>query len=149
MVIGGPRWLRGVVAVVLLDYTSYLWHILVHRVPALWRCHLVHHVDLDLDLTTGLRFHAGELTPAIPWRAAQIVAIGVTPKQLAIWQTLTLLSVMFHHSTSGLALWDHLHGTARWDASETSVTVGVSGYLEPSAVTLTKIVTLPVSTREV
>ena len=58
-IIGGPRWLRQLIAIALLDYTLYLWHIVVHRVAWLWRFHLVHHVDLDLDATTGLRFHAG------------------------------------------------------------------------------------------
>lgn len=97
-----PQWVRDAVAVLLLDYTLYLWHVLVHRVPFLWRFHLVHHVDLDLDASTGLRFHAGELTLSIPWRAAQIAAIGVTPQALATWQTLTLASVLFHHSNSAL-----------------------------------------------
>ena len=50
--IGGPPWLRGLIAVILLDYTLYLWHVIVHRVPWLWRFHLVHHVDLDLDVST-------------------------------------------------------------------------------------------------
>ncbi len=180
--IGGPPWLRAALAVVLLDYTLYLWHVVVHRVPALWRCHLVHHVDLDLDLTTGLRFHAGELAASVPWRAAQIAVIGVTPGVLAAWQTLTLFSVLFHHSnirlspradrllsriiatphlhaihhstdpaqlhsnfSSGLALWDRLHGTANWHAGQPRVTIGVRGYLEPSAVTLKKVLALPVS----
>jgi sterol desaturase/sphingolipid hydroxylase (fatty acid hydroxylase superfamily) len=93
-----PSWLRDLVAVILLDYTLYLWHILVHRVPWLWRFHLAHHVDLDLDSTTGLRFHAGELAASVPWRAAQILAIGVSPRALTAWQSLTIASILFHHS---------------------------------------------------
>ncbi len=46
----------------LLDYTLYLWHVLTHKLPFLWRFHLVHHVDLDMDASTALRFHFGELT---------------------------------------------------------------------------------------
>jgi sterol desaturase/sphingolipid hydroxylase (fatty acid hydroxylase superfamily) len=34
----------------------YVWHRLNHRVPWLWRFHLVHHTDLDLDVSTALRF---------------------------------------------------------------------------------------------
>ena len=93
----GPAWLRDLAAIVLLDYTLYLWHITVHRVPWLWRFHLVHHLDLDLDASTGLRFHAGEIAASVPWRAAQVIAIGVTPRALTIWQTLTIASVLFHH----------------------------------------------------
>lgn len=100
--IPAPRSIRTVAAILLLDYTLYLWHILVHRVDVLWRFHLAHHVDLDLDATTGLRFHAGELTLSIPWRVAQIGVIGVTPAALAGWQALTLASVIFHHSNADL-----------------------------------------------
>jgi sterol desaturase/sphingolipid hydroxylase (fatty acid hydroxylase superfamily) len=101
--LAGPRWLKDAVAVLLLDYTLYVWHILTHRVPWLWRFHLVHHVDLDLDATTGLRFHAGELALSIPWRGAQIAVIGVTPRALMMWQSLTLASILFHHSNSRLS----------------------------------------------
>jgi sterol desaturase/sphingolipid hydroxylase (fatty acid hydroxylase superfamily) len=100
--IGGPAWLRSIVAVVLLDYTLYVWHIATHHVPFLWRFHLVHHVDLDLDSSTGLRFHAGELALSVPWRLAQVVTIGVPPVTLAVWQALTLASVLFHHSNTAL-----------------------------------------------
>src|SRR5947207_3506014 len=58
-----PAWLEVPLAVALLDYTLYLWHILVHRVPFLWRFHQVHPVDLDLDASTALRFHFGEMAP--------------------------------------------------------------------------------------
>lgn len=100
--VGGPPWARAVIAAVLLDYTLYIWHIGTHRVPLLWRFHLVHHVDLDLDASTGVRFHAGELALSVPWRLAQIAAIGVSPAALAAWQSLTLASVLFHHSNTAL-----------------------------------------------
>jgi sterol desaturase/sphingolipid hydroxylase (fatty acid hydroxylase superfamily) len=93
-----PRLLHVVLAIVLLDYTLYLWHVLTHRVSWLWRFHLVHHVDRDLDASTALRFHAGELAISIPWRAMQIAAIGVPADALLIWQNLVLLSILFHHS---------------------------------------------------
>ncbi|MEO7271131.1 MAG: sterol desaturase family protein [Vicinamibacterales bacterium] len=181
--IGGPPWLRAAVAVLLLDYTLYLWHVLVHRVPALWRFHLVHHIDRDVDATTGLRFHAGELAASVPWRAAQLIVIGASPTALTVWQSLTLVSVLFHHSntrlgdrmerwlswivatprmhamhhavdpallqanfSSGLAVWDRLHGTARFDVDAATVTVGVQGYLDPGAVSLRRSLALPFET---
>ncbi len=93
-----PGWMETVSAVVLLDYTLYVWHVLTHRVPTLWRVHLVHHIDRDLDVTTAVRFHGAELLLSVPWRAGQILLIGVRPRALSIWQTVTLISVMFHHS---------------------------------------------------
>jgi sterol desaturase/sphingolipid hydroxylase (fatty acid hydroxylase superfamily) len=179
-----PSWLRDVVAIVLLDYTLYVWHILVHRMPWLWRFHLVHHVDLDLDASTGLRFHAGELAASVPWRAAQILAIGVTPRALTAWQSLTIASVLFHHAnmrlsprserilswivatprmhaihhsidpaqlqsnfSSGLAMWDRLHGTFRFDSEPQDVVVGVPGHLDPEDARLGTVLKLPFSER--
>ena len=72
-----PRALRIVLGFLLLDYTLYVWHRLNHRTPFLWRFHAVHHIDLDLDSTTGLRFHFGELALAAGFRAAQVLLLGV------------------------------------------------------------------------
>ena len=99
-----PRALRVLLGFVLLDYTLYLWHWLNHRVPGLWRFHAVHHVDLDLDSTTGLRFHFGELALAAGFRAAQVLLLGVDRDTLSAWQQTLLLSVVFHHSNLELPL---------------------------------------------
>ncbi len=175
-----PAWLEVPLAVALLDYTLYLWHILVHKVPFLWRFHQPHHVDLDLDASTALRFHFGEMVLSVPWRAAQIVLIGASPLSLSVWQTATLLEVIFHHSnvrldpeterwlcrwvvtprmhgihhsvapeemnsnwSSGLALWDRLHGTLRLDVPQREITIGVPGYRDPREVTLPKVLAMP------
>lgn len=96
--LGLPAWAEVALSVVLLDYTLFIWHVLTHKVPFLWRFHKPHHVDLDLDASTALRFHFGELLLSVPWRAAQVRLIGVSPLALALWQTLTLMEIMFHHS---------------------------------------------------
>jgi sterol desaturase/sphingolipid hydroxylase (fatty acid hydroxylase superfamily) len=98
-----PEAARTVTAVVLLDYTLYLWHVLTHRVPLLWRFHAVHHADRDLDVTTAVRFHVGEMALSIPFRAAQVRVIGPSPRALTLWQTLLLASIMFHHSNLRLS----------------------------------------------
>ena len=178
-----PRWLATVVAVILLDYTLYLWHILLHRVPLLWRLHLAHHVDLDLDASTAMRFHFLEFLASIPWRLAQIVLIGATPRMLALWQQLTAAEVVFHHSnlrlpprverwlsrivvtprlhgihhstvrvernsnfSSGLTVWDLIHGTIRTDVPRERIVIGVPPYDGRSDVTLGKTLLLPLVT---
>ncbi|HJV65015.1 MAG TPA: sterol desaturase family protein [Geomonas sp.] len=85
-------------SVILLDYTLFIWHYLTHKVSLLWRFHKSHHVDLDMDASTALRFHPGELLFSVPWRAAQVRLLGISPLALAVWQTLTLMAIMFHHS---------------------------------------------------
>ncbi|HSK73180.1 MAG TPA: sterol desaturase family protein [Pyrinomonadaceae bacterium] len=93
-----PKFVETALAVILLDYTLYIWHVLTHKSSFLWRFHQVHHADLDLTVSTAIRFHFGEMTISILWRAGQVLLIGVSPKALEIWQNLLLLSVMFHHS---------------------------------------------------
>ncbi len=175
-----PKWLEVALACVLLDYTLYLWHVATHRVPFLWRFHVVHHADLDLDATTALRFHFAELALSVPWRAAQVVALGVSPRALSVWQTLLMLSVLFHHSnvrlpagferwlnrlvvtprmhgihhstvreetdsnwSSGLTLWDRLHGTLRLDVPQAEVDIGVPAYRDPRELGLADILAMP------
>lgn len=99
-----PRWVKTVVAIVLLDYTLWWWHWANHRIPFLWRFHLVHHIDRDLDASTALRFHFGELALSIPVRAAQMLLIGVDPQSLWLWQTILFGSILFHHANVRLPL---------------------------------------------
>ena len=99
-----PRAVRVLLGFLLLDYTLYLWHWLNHRSPLLWRFHVVHHIDLDLDTTTGLRFHFGELAMAAGFRAAQVLLIGVDRQTLRLWQQMLVVSVVFHHSNLELPL---------------------------------------------
>jgi sterol desaturase/sphingolipid hydroxylase (fatty acid hydroxylase superfamily) len=99
-----PAWLEVALAVVLLDYTLYVWHVLTHKAPFLWRFHRVHHADLELDASTALRFHFAEMLLSVPWRAAQVVVIGTSRLSLSIWQTLTFVAILFHHSNVQLPI---------------------------------------------
>ncbi|HEX6641414.1 MAG TPA: sterol desaturase family protein [Thermoanaerobaculia bacterium] len=96
--VGWPRWVEIIIAIVLLDYTLWWWHWANHRVPFFWRFHLVHHADRDLDTSTALRFHFGELILSIPVRAAQMIIVGVDPPTLWLWQTILFGSILFHHA---------------------------------------------------
>jgi sterol desaturase/sphingolipid hydroxylase (fatty acid hydroxylase superfamily) len=93
-----PLPLRRIVAVLLLDYTLWWWHWMNHRLPFLWRFHLVHHIDRDLDATTAIRFHFGEMALSVPYRLLQIVVIGADAEALHVWQTMLMASILFHHS---------------------------------------------------
>jgi sterol desaturase/sphingolipid hydroxylase (fatty acid hydroxylase superfamily) len=99
-----PRAAEVILAVVLLDYTLWHWHWLNHRVPFLWRFHLVHHVDRDLDASTALRFHFGEMALSVPYRLAQVALIGADAFSLGLWQAVLLPSILFHHSNLRLPL---------------------------------------------
>jgi sterol desaturase/sphingolipid hydroxylase (fatty acid hydroxylase superfamily) len=93
-----PPAVRTALGVLLLDYTLWWWHWMNHKVPLLWRFHLVHHLDRDLDTSTAIRFHFGEMTLSNLFRAAQIVLIGADEPALELWQRVLLVSILFHHS---------------------------------------------------
>lgn len=93
-----PATVAGVAGFLLLDWSLYAWHRLNHRVPWLWRFHLVHHTDLDLDVSTAFRFHAGELLLSVGWRTLAILAIGASPALLLIYEVATQSATAFHHS---------------------------------------------------
>lgn len=98
-----PAWFETILAVAAMDYTLYLWHVWTHKGP-LWRFHRVHHADLDMDATTTVRFHFGEMVASIPYRAAQIVLIGVGPRAFSVWQAFLMACITFHHSNLRLPL---------------------------------------------
>jgi sterol desaturase/sphingolipid hydroxylase (fatty acid hydroxylase superfamily) len=100
-----PAVVKVAAGVLLLDYSLWIWHWLNHRWSPLWRFHRVHHVDLDLDSWTGLRFHFGEMSLAGIVRLLQLRLIGPDPLALTIWQTMLLPSIFFHHSKIALP-WD-------------------------------------------
>lgn len=89
---------KGCVAFLLLDYTNYLWHVLMHKLPLLWRFHVVHHSDLDLDITTAFRFHFGELIGSVLYRGAAVFAIGASPLTVILYEGIFEGATQFHHS---------------------------------------------------
>ena len=99
-----PASLEILITVVLFDYTLWFWHRATHTVPFLWRFHLVHHIDLDLDASTALRFHFGELTLSIAYRLVQIIVIGASSFSVWVWQTILFASILFHHSNLRLPI---------------------------------------------
>jgi sterol desaturase/sphingolipid hydroxylase (fatty acid hydroxylase superfamily) len=90
------------VAFLLLDYSNYTWHILLHKMPVLWRFHLVHHTDLDLDVTTAFRFHFGELIGSVIFRGAAVLLTGVSPVTVLIYEIFFEAATQFHHSNMKL-----------------------------------------------
>jgi sterol desaturase/sphingolipid hydroxylase (fatty acid hydroxylase superfamily) len=95
-----PAWLKAAFAFVLLDYSNYIWHILLHKLPILWRFHLVHHTDLDLDVTTAFRFHFGEMIGSVFFRGAAIILIGASPVMVLIYEIAFEAATQFHHSNT-------------------------------------------------
>ena len=93
-----PVWIRYVISFLLMDCTFYYWHVFNHRVPFLWRFHNVHHIDLDLDVSTASRFHYGEMIFSVGFRALQIAVLGIPASLFLIYEILFQVATEFHHS---------------------------------------------------
>lgn len=160
--LGLPSWAETVAGLLVLDYMLYVWHVLLHRVPLLWRFHEVHHADRELDVLTAARFHGGETLLSIPFHAGVATLFGIPPRCLRAFTVLSGASILFHHSnvrlsttvqqrlariittprlhaihhaenatfrdsnwSSGLTLWDRLHGTLTDDTKGRRVVIGL------------------------
>jgi sterol desaturase/sphingolipid hydroxylase (fatty acid hydroxylase superfamily) len=100
--LSGPA--GGLAAFLLLDLSFYYWHRANHRWPFLWRFHNVHHVDPDLDVSTALRFHFGEVAFSAAFRAVQVLVVGPTVAAYLAYELAFQANTLFHHSNVALPL---------------------------------------------
>jgi sterol desaturase/sphingolipid hydroxylase (fatty acid hydroxylase superfamily) len=110
--LGVPYWAALVAGVIVLDLVIYLQHVVFHHVPVLWRLHRMHHADIDIDVTTGLRFHPLEILLSMVIKMAAVAALGVPAVAVVIFEVLLNATAMFNHSNVALAPW--LDTIARW-----------------------------------
>ncbi|MCK6454353.1 MAG: sterol desaturase family protein [Alphaproteobacteria bacterium] len=92
-----PVWLAVAAAVIALDGAIYLQHVLFHAVPALWRLHRMHHADLAVDVTTGLRFHPLEILLSLGIKLGVVAALGAPAVAVLIFEVLLNATSMFNH----------------------------------------------------
>lgn len=97
-----PVWAENIIAFVLLDYGIYWWHVILHKMPLMWRFHLVHHTDLDLDVSTAFRFHFGEMIGSVLYRGVIVLLIGASPLVVLIYEIIFEAETQFHHSNTKL-----------------------------------------------
>jgi sterol desaturase/sphingolipid hydroxylase (fatty acid hydroxylase superfamily) len=102
---GVPFWPAAVVSVIALDLTIWAQHYVFHHVPALWRLHRVHHADLDIDVTTGVRFHPLEILLSLAIKIAAVVALGAPAAAVVVFEVLLNATSMFNHSNVRLPAW--------------------------------------------
>ena len=100
--LGLPYWFEVAAAVLLLDFAIYLQHVAMHKVPLLWRLHRVHHADLDIDLTTGSRFHSIEILFSMLLKWLVIILLGPPLFAVLIFEVLLNGMAMFNHANVSL-----------------------------------------------
>ncbi len=99
-ILAWPAWAEILVAVVLLDLIIYVQHTLFHSVPILWRLHRMHHADLEIDVTTGLRFHPVEILLSMLIKLGAVAVLGAPVLGVLIFEVLLNASSMFNHSNA-------------------------------------------------
>ncbi|KJS29773.1 MAG: fatty acid hydroxylase [Desulfatitalea sp. BRH_c12] len=97
-----PEWLTVIAAVVVLDLVVYTQHVLFHAIPTLWRLHMMHHADMDIDMTTGLRFHPIEITVSMVFKLSTIAALGAPAVAVLIFEVALNATSMFNHGNISL-----------------------------------------------
>lgn len=97
-----PLWLSGVLAFLALDLLIYAQHRLFHYVPVLWRLHRMHHTDLDLDVSSGIRFHPLEILLSLIIKIGVVVALGAPPIAVLIFEIVLNGTSMFNHANIAL-----------------------------------------------
>lgn len=110
--IAWPVWIEIVLTVVLLDLAIYFQHRIFHAVPVLWRLHRMHHADLDLDVTSGARFHPFEILLSVLIKMGVVVALGAPTAAVVIFEIILNATAMFNHSN--VAISPKLDAILRW-----------------------------------
>ncbi len=99
-----PEWLELLVAVVLLDLAIYGQHVLFHVVPVFWRLHKVHHADLDLDVTSGVRFHTLEILLSALLKLGLVILLGPSALAVMVFEIVLNAGSLWSHSNVRLPL---------------------------------------------
>ncbi len=171
-----------IIGILFLDMVIYLQHLMFHAVPAFWRLHMVHHADLDFDVTTALRFHPIEIILSMGIKMAVVAALGPPVLAVLVFEIILNGTAMFNHGNIRLPgefdrilrllvvtpdmhrvhhsviiretnsnfgfnfpWWDRMFGTYRDQpvAGHEDMTIGLSQFRQPEALTLPKLLLLP------
>jgi sterol desaturase/sphingolipid hydroxylase (fatty acid hydroxylase superfamily) len=100
-----PVWLEILLGFLVLDLAIYAQHVAFHKVPVLWRLHRMHHADLDIDVSTGLRFHPIEIVLSMLIKMAVVVLAGVPAVAVVAFEVVLNATSMFNHSNAAMPIW--------------------------------------------
>jgi len=104
-VVDAPPAVAVIASVVILDFAIYVQHVIFHAIPALWRLHMVHHADVDFDVTTGTRFHPIEMLLSMLIKIVMVTLIGAPALAVLLFELLLNATAMFNHGNIHLPAW--------------------------------------------
>jgi sterol desaturase/sphingolipid hydroxylase (fatty acid hydroxylase superfamily) len=102
---GWPGWLAGLTGFLVLDLVIYGQHVVFHHVPWLWRFHRMHHADLDIDVTTGVRFHPIEILLSMLIKIVTVALFGIPAIGVVVFEVVLNATSMFNHTNAAMPEW--------------------------------------------
>ncbi len=103
--LGWPPMLEVVLAILIFDFAIWLQHLITHKVPLLWRLHRVHHADVDMDVTTAIRFHPIEIALSMLLKIGLVYLLGPAAIAVILFEIILNGTAMFNHANIRLPLW--------------------------------------------
>ncbi|WP_394197216.1 sterol desaturase family protein [Litoreibacter albidus] len=99
-----PVWIEVVLAILILDFAIWAQHLITHKVPLLWRLHQIHHADVDIDVTTAIRFHPIEIGLSMLLKIGLVYALGPAAVAVILFEIILNGTAMFNHANIKLPL---------------------------------------------
>ena len=96
-VLDAPAWLAVIGSLIVLDLAIWAQHVVFHRIPVLWRLHRMHHSDVDIDVTTALRFHPIEIALSMLIKMTVVVLLGAPAVAVVLFEVILNGMAMFNH----------------------------------------------------
>ena len=103
-VVGWPTWIEVILVILILDFAIWAQHLITHKVPLLWRLHQVHHADVDMDVTTAIRFHPVEIALSMLLKIGLVYLLGPAVLAIILFEIILNGTAMFNHANIRLPL---------------------------------------------
>ena len=101
-----PIWLYLLFGLLLLDLIgAWLIHWLEHKVKWMWRVHVIHHTDPNVDVTSGLRHHPGENLLRLTFTVLAILVTGASLGLVMFYQTISAFFAALTHANISIPRW--------------------------------------------
>ncbi len=100
-----PAWIEIIAAIVILDFAIWLQHFASHMIPMIWQMHQVHHADIDIDVTTAIRFHPVEIAMSMLYKMVWVVVLGPAPVAVVLFEVILNAGALFSHANVALPNW--------------------------------------------
>lgn len=86
------------ITLVVMEFANYVLHRLFHSVPWMWRCHAIHHTDIEVDFTTTYRHHPFETIIMSLVGIPLVLLLGLDTLALVVYQLLSIITGVLTHT---------------------------------------------------